>query len=303
MASSRAEPRPAGPKTPGLPRSDPAGELKAVAQAVRLALAEDLGPHRMDLTTRAVVPEHLQAEAAIVARRAGVLAGLEPARLTFQEVDRRLRFEALAEDGAAVSVGSVVALIEGPLAPILTAERTALNFLQRLSGIATLTRSYVEALTGLPVTVLDTRKTTPGLRALERAAVRAGGAGNHRFGLFDAVLIKDNHVAAAGGVAEAVRRARRTGLPVEVEVETLAELQQALAAGAELILLDNMDAALMREAVALARGRALLEASGGMTLERALEAARAGVDRISVGALTHSAPALDLSLEVKRTWT
>jgi nicotinate-nucleotide pyrophosphorylase (carboxylating) len=212
-------------------------------------------------------------------------------------------FRALLVDGASVESGDVVATVTGPLASILTAERTALNFLQRLSGIATVTRSYVDALAQYPkVTLLDTRKTTPGLRFLERAAVRAGGGHNHRDGLWDAILIKDNHVAAAGGVTAAIGRARSSRMPVEVEVENLDQLEEALAAGAEIVLLDNMPAELMRRAVEITAGRAKLEASGGMTLEGAVAAAKAGVDRISVGALTHSAPALDLSLEVSRTW-
>jgi nicotinate-nucleotide pyrophosphorylase (carboxylating) len=196
-----------------------------------------------------------------------------------------------------------VARVTGPLASLLTAERTALNFLQRLSGIATMTRRYADALAAYPkVTLLDTRKTTPGLRSLERAAVRAGGGHNHRDGLWDAILIKDNHVAAAGGVRRAIERSRHAGLPVEVEVEDLDQLKEALQGGAEIVLLDNMSPELMRRAVEITDSRAKLEASGGMTLEGAVAAAKAGVDRISVGALTHSAPALDLSLEVTRTW-
>jgi nicotinate-nucleotide pyrophosphorylase (carboxylating) len=209
----------------------------------------------------------------------------------------------LAPDGKRLSAGDQVAKVTGPLSTILIGERTALNFLQRMSGIATLTRRYADALAPFPnVTLLDTRKTTPGLRFLERAAVRAGGGHNHRDGLWDAILIKDNHVAAAGGVTEAVRRARKTAMPVEVEVETLEQLAEALDSQAEIVLLDNMPADLMRRAVEITAGRAKLEASGGMTVEGAVAAALAGVDRISVGALTHSAPALDLSLEVSRTW-
>ena len=212
-------------------------------------------------------------------------------------------YQALLADGSRVEPGDEVARVDGPLASILTAERTALNFLQRLSGIATMTRRYADALSDYPnVTLLDTRKTTPGLRFLERAAVRAGGGHNHRDGLWDAILIKDNHVAAAGGVTEAIKRARRARMPVEVEVDTLEQLREALDAGAEMVLLDNMSPELMRRAVEMTAGRARLEASGGMTLEGAVAAAKTGVDRISVGALTHSAPALDLSLEVTKTW-
>jgi nicotinate-nucleotide pyrophosphorylase (carboxylating) len=193
--------------------------------------------------------------------------------------------------------------VTGPLSSILIGERTALNFLQRMSGIATMTRRYADALAPYPsTTLLDTRKTTPGLRFLERAAVRAGGGHNHRDGLWDAILIKDNHIEAAGSVREAINRARKAAMPVEVEVETLEQLAEALDCNAEIVLLDNMPVELMRKAVEITAGRAKLEASGGMTLEGAVAAARSGVDRISVGALTHSAPALDLSLEVKRTW-
>jgi nicotinate-nucleotide pyrophosphorylase (carboxylating) len=212
-------------------------------------------------------------------------------------------YRAVLADGARVQPGDEVARVTGPLASLLTAERTALNFLQRLSGIATATRRYADALAQYPnTTLLDTRKTTPGLRSLERSAVRAGGGHNHRDGLWDAILIKDNHVVASGGVRRAIERARDAGMPVEVEVENLEQLDEALSAGAEIVLLDNMPADLMRRAVEITAGRAKLEASGGMTLDGAVAAAKAGVDRISVGALTHSAPALDLSLEVTRTW-
>jgi nicotinate-nucleotide pyrophosphorylase (carboxylating) len=274
-------------------------DLKRVVAA---ALEEDLGDG-IDVTTAAVVDGSLFGEARIMARAAGVLAGNEAAALVFELVDRSCGYAAISKDGARLAPGDEVARITGPLGAILTGERTALNFLQRLSGIATLTRRYADALAPFPkVTLLDTRKTTPGLRSLERAAVRAGGGRNHRDGLWDAILIKDNHVAAAGGVVAAVKRARRAGMPVEVEVDSLEQLNEALQTGAETILLDNMSAAGMRRAVEITAGRAKLEASGGMTLEGAVEAAKAGVDRISVGALTHSAPALDLSLEVVRTW-
>lgn len=271
-------------------------------RVVATALEEDLGDG-IDVTTAAVVDGNLSGEARIVARVAGVLAGTEAAALVFELVDPTCSYAAVSDDGARLEPGAQVARVTGPLAAILTGERTALNFLQRLSGIATLTRRYADALAPFPkVMLLDTRKTTPGLRSLERAAVRAGGGRNHRDGLWDAILIKDNHVAAAGGVAAAVQSARRAGMPVEVEVDSLEQLGEALQAGAETVLLDNMSAAEMRRAVEITAGRAKLEASGGMTLEGAVAAAKAGVDRISVGALTHSAPALDLSLEVVRTW-
>lgn len=269
--------------------------------AVAAALREDLGAG--DVTTRHVIDADLMGEATITAKSAGVLSGAEAAACVFEMVQPPCEYAALAPEGARLRPGDVVARVVGPLSSILTGERTALNFLQRLSGIATLTRGYAEVLAPFDnVTLLDTRKTTPGLRFLERAAVRAGGGHNHRSGLWDAILIKDNHVAAAGGVRAAVKRARRAGMPVEVEVEALAQLDEALDAGAEIVLLDNMSPQEMRRAVEITAGRAQLEASGGMTLEGAVAAARAGINRISVGALTHSAPALDLSLEVTRTW-
>jgi len=270
---------------------------------VALALKEDLGEHDVDVTTKTVIDPELMGQAVIVARKPGVLSGNDAAARVFEMIRPSCDYVALVPDGERLAAGDQVAQITGSLGSILIGERTALNFLQRMSGIATLTRRYTDALSQFPnVTLLDTRKTTPGLRFLERAAVRAGGGTNHRDGLWDAILIKDNHVAAAGGVAEAVRRARKAAMPVEVEVETLEQLGEALDGGAEIVLLDNMPAELMRQAVEITAGRAKLEASGGMTLEGAVAAARAGVDRISVGALTHSAPALDLSLEVTRTW-
>ncbi len=272
---------------------------------VAAALREDLGGEMpdTDITTRFVIDADLLGEARVIAKIPGVLSGSDAAARVFQMVRPPCEYFALLPDGALVESGDEVAKVVGSLASILTAERTALNFLQRLSGIATITRRYADALAGYPaVTLLDTRKTTPGLRFLERAAVRSGGGHNHRDGLWDAILIKDNHVAAAGGVTEAITRARRAQMPVEVEVDTLEQLREALAAKAEVVLLDNMSPELMRRAVELTAGRASLEASGGMTLERAVAAAKAGVDRISVGALTHSAPALDLSLEVTKTW-
>ncbi len=272
-------------------------------EVVALALREDLGASGIDVTTRSVVDPDMKGEAVIVVRQPGVLAGADVAARVFEIMRPPCEFRALLADGAPLRSGDEIARITGPLASLLMAERTALNFLQRLSGIATITRRYAEALTPYPaVTLLDTRKTTPGLRFLERAAVRAGGGQNHRDGLWDAILIKDNHVAAAGGVRRAIERARRAGLPIEVEAENLDQLQEALSAGAEIVLLDNMTPELMSRAVEITAGRAKLEASGGMTVERAVAAAKAGVDRISVGALTHSAPALDLSLEVARTW-
>jgi nicotinate-nucleotide pyrophosphorylase (carboxylating) len=275
-------------------------DFRRIASA---ALKEDLGEKGVDVTTSSVVDAGLMGEAQVIAKESGVLSGQDAAVAVFELVDARCDYVMILPDGARLEPNDVVARITGPLGPILTGERTVLNFLQRMSGIATLTRRYADALAPYPqVTLLDTRKTTPGLRLLERAAVRAGGGHNHRDGLWDAILIKDNHVAAAGGVAYAIRRARNAGLPIEVEVDTLEQLEEALAAGAEIVLLDNMAPGAMRVAVEMTAGRASLEASGRMTLEGAVASAQAGVDRISVGALTHSARALDLSLEVVKTW-
>jgi len=272
-------------------------------QVVAAALAEDLGDRNVDVTTSSIIDADLMGEAVVIARKPGVLSGGGAAARVFEMIKPRSEYQALVSEGTLLAAGEEVARVTGSLSSILIGERTALNFLQRLSGIATMTRRYADALAPYPnVTLLDTRKTTPGLRFLERAAVRAGGGHNHRDGLWDAILIKDNHIAAAGSVREAIRRARKAAMPVEVEVETLEQLAEALDGGAEIVLLDNMPVELMRQAVEITAGRAKLEASGGMTLAGAVAAARAGVDRISVGALTHSAPALDLSLEVTRTW-
>ena len=270
-------------------------------EALRAWLLEDLGPG--DLTSSLLVPEALEGEAVVLAKEAGVVAGLPVAGRVFALADPKVAFTPLVAEGALVARGQEVARVAGPLRGILAGERLALNLLQRLSGIATLTRAYVEALKGTRAQVLDTRKTTPGLRALEKYAVRVGGGRNHRFGLFDGILIKENHVRAAGGVGEAVRRAKAGAphyLKVEVEVTSLEELEEALEAGADLILLDNFPLEAIRQAVRRVGGRVPLEASGNMTLERAKEAAEAGVDFISVGALTHSARALDLSLLVTK---
>lgn len=268
---------------------------------VREALEEDLGPRAEDVTSAAVVPDGAWADAELRAKAAGVVAGLPVAGEAFRQVDALISFERLAADGDRVAAGQVVARCRGPLRGLLSGERVALNFVQQLSGVATLTRRFVDAAGGA-VTVLDTRKTLPGLRPLQRYAVLAGGGANHRYNLAGAVLVKDNHVAAAGGTAEAVRRARAAGLPVEVEVERLEDVDVALAEGAEAILLDNMAPAEVEEAVRRAAGRAVLEVSGGVTLDRVAAYAATGVDRISIGALTHSAPALDVSMEVTRIW-
>jgi len=265
---------------------------------VLAALAEDLGAG--DVTTEATVPEHAVGTGELLLKESGVVCGLRVAESTFRALDPEIRFEALTSDGKTVSEPpSIVARVTGSERAILTGERVALNFLGRLSGIATLTRRYVDAIDGTGVAVLDTRKTTPGLRALEKHAVACGGGHNHRFGLDDAVLIKDNHLRAAGSITEAVRLVRvTTDLPIEVECETRAQVGEALELGVDAILLDNMTLAELREAVSLTAGRARLEASGGVNLDTIRAIAETGVDEISVGALTHSARSLDVSLEL-----
>jgi nicotinate-nucleotide pyrophosphorylase (carboxylating) len=268
------------------------------SDVVARAIAEDVGDG--DVTTMATVPEAKGAQALITQKAPGVVFGLDVAEDTFRALDPEIGIERLAEEGVWREEGPVLRL-EGSARAILTAERTALNFLQRLSGVATLTARCVRAVEGTGTRVLDTRKTTPGLRLLEKAAVAAGGGTNHRAGLYDAILIKENHAALAGGVGEAVRRARASapGLPLEVECRTLDEVDDALGAGATRILLDNMSIPQLRAAVEHVGGRAELEASGGVTLETLREIASTGVQFVSVGALTHSAPALDLSLTLK----
>jgi nicotinate-nucleotide pyrophosphorylase (carboxylating) len=262
---------------------------------VRAALAEDVGDG--DVTTAATVPAGTRARALITQKQAGVVFGLDAAELAFALLDPDMRFTRLVAEGEWRAGGPVLE-IEGDAAALLTGERTALNLLQRLSGVATAAARYVRAVEGTGARVLDTRKTTPGLRALEKAAVAAGGATNHRFGLFDAILIKENHAAIAGGVGEAVRQARAAapGVPLEVECRTVEEVDEALAAGAPRLLLDNMGPGELRAIVERVGGRAELEASGNVTLETIRAAAETGVAFISVGAITHSASALDLSL-------
>lgn len=272
---------------------------EALSDLVARALAEDLGSG--DITTRATGLEGLQAGAVIVQNQPGVVYGLEAAELVLTHPDGGVEVEPLAPEGRWREGGEVLAA-RGDASRLLAAERVALNFLGHLSGIATLTARYVRAVEGTGVRLLSIRKTTPGLRALERAAVRAGGGVNHRAGLDDGILIKENHAALAGGVGEAVRRARRLAPDVALEVEctSLTEVDAALAAGAERLLLDNMSPPQLREAVARVDGRAVLEASGGVTLDTVRELASTGVQFISVGALTHSAPALDFSLDLQR---
>jgi nicotinate-nucleotide pyrophosphorylase (carboxylating) len=273
-------------------------DRSAISELVARALAEDVGEG--DVTSQATVSEDAQARAVITQNAPGVLFGLDPAEETFRALDPDVSLERLTEEGTWREAGSVLR-IEGSARAVLAAERTALNFLQRLSGVATMTARCVRAVEGTGATILDTRKTTPGLRALEKAAVVAGGGTNHRTGLYDAVLIKENHARLAGGVGEAVRRARAhaPGLPLEVECGTLAEVDEALAAGATRLLLDNMTVEELRDAVHHVAGRAQLEASGGVALETLRDIASTGVQFVSVGALTHSAPALDLSLNLE----
>jgi nicotinate-nucleotide pyrophosphorylase (carboxylating) len=286
-------------------------EHAACRLLIDLALAEDLGDAG-DVTVQSLLTRPGVGRATFVARSAGVLAGLEAAELIYRAVDPSVSFERLKDDGSLLRKGDHVARIEGSLPSLLIGERTALNFVQRLSGVATMTRRFVDAVEGLPAKILDTRKTTPGWRRLEKYAVRCGGGHNHRTGLFDMILVKDNHLASLriaepkAAVAEAVRRTRAycashdPRLPVEIEVESLDQLDAALAAKPDIILLDNMPPDMMREAVRRRHSVApsvQLEASGGITLETVRPIAETGVDRISVGALTHSAPAWDLALD------
>jgi nicotinate-nucleotide pyrophosphorylase (carboxylating) len=271
-------------------------DLERIALA---ALAEDVGSG--DRTTEATVGEDATCAAGLLLKEPGVVAGLPVVEAVFRALDPNASFELFAADGDRFDQPAELARITGRTRAVLTGERTALNFLGRLSGIATLTRRFVDAIEGTGAEMLDTRKTTPGLRALEKYAVRCGGGRNHRFGLDDGILVKDNHLRAAGGVRPAVELLRATGssLPIEVEAETLDDVREALDAGAEQILLDNMPPALMREAVELVDGEATLEASGGVSLETVREIAETGVDFVSAGALTHSARSLDVSLELE----
>jgi nicotinate-nucleotide pyrophosphorylase (carboxylating) len=270
-----------------------------VEQLIRSALEEDIGPG--DITTLGTVPRETVSKGLFRAKKDGVVAGLVLIQKIFSLLDDRVKVRCLARDGDAVARGKVVAEAAGPARALLMGERTALNFLQRLSGTATLTRRYVEAVKDYPCKLIDTRKTTPGFRTLEKYAVRMGGGTNHRFGLYDAALIKDNHIAAAGSIAAAVERVRR-GAPfmarVEVECTGLEQIREALAAGAEVVMLDNMNIPQMAEAVRLIDKRAWVEASGGITMETLREVAATGVDFISVGALTHSAPAIDFNMKI-----
>jgi len=272
-----------------------------IEQAVRRALDEDLG-RAGDITSAATIPAGKKAKARLVARKAGVLAGLACAAQSFRAIDASVSFRSRMRDGAKLAANAAIAEIEGSAVAILSGERVALNFVGHLSGIATLTAAYVAKVAHTKAKITDTRKTLPGLRALEKYAVRCGGGANHRFGLDDAVLIKDNHIAVAGSVAAALRAARAAVghlVKVEIEVDSLDQLEQVLTTGgADAVLFDNMDAATLKRAVEMARGKLVTEASGGVTLETVARIAETGVDVISVGALTHSAPALDVALDI-----
>jgi nicotinate-nucleotide pyrophosphorylase (carboxylating) len=275
--------------------------LLAIDEAVQRALNEDLG-RAGDITSIATIPEATQAHAVLIARQAGVIAGLPLAVAVFQKLSPDINIQAHFRDGGTVASGVHVLTISGPARAVLAGERTALNFVGRLSGIATLTSDYVRHTAGTKLRICCTRKTTPGLRALEKYAVRCGGGFNHRFGLDDAILIKDNHVAVAGGVRPVLQRARaHVGhlVKIEIEVDTMAQLREVLDSGlADVVLLDNMDIATLTEAVKLANGRVVLEASGGVTLQSIAKIARTGVDYVSCGALTHSAPNFDVALDI-----
>ncbi len=288
----------------GRPMSSTAHELRLpgslVDKAVAEALAEDLGTGG-DITTEATVPAGTRASGVIAARKAGTVAGVQLAAAAFKTIDPFVEFEVVVGDGDRVEAGGIIARVAGDARALLTAERTALNFLGRLSGIATLTAHYVSAIAGTRARIVDTRKTTPGQRALEKFAVRCGGGVNHRFGLFDAVLIKDNHIVAAGGVGAALQRARAHAghmVKVEIEVTSLDELDNALQLDPDAVLLDNMPLEMLKAAVAEVAGRVVTEASGGVNLETVRAIAETGVDHISVGALTHSAPVLDIGLDL-----
>jgi nicotinate-nucleotide pyrophosphorylase (carboxylating) len=270
-----------------------------IEDQVRAALLEDLG-RAGDITTDAIIPPTAMAKTALVARKAGVVAGLDVALLAFELIDPAIKAQIVKPDGSRLAKGDTLATIAGPVRGILTAERVALNFLCHLSGIASATRGVVDAVAGTKARVVCTRKTIPGLRNLQKYAIRVGGGFNHRFGLDDAVLIKDNHIAAAGGIKPAVERARAAIghlVKIELEVDTLAQLEEALAVGADAILLDNMNVDQMREAVGLVKGRAITEASGGITPTTAPAIAKAGVDLLSLGWLTHSVQQLDIGLD------
>ncbi|MBE2199587.1 MAG: carboxylating nicotinate-nucleotide diphosphorylase [Anaerolinea sp.] len=274
----------------------PPAAAAQIQQVIQAALAEDVGPG--DVTSRTTLPADLWYNGRFLAKAPGVIAGLEVVAGVFAIVDEAICLMPLVQDGDWVERGAIIATVQGPARGLLTGERTALNFLQRMSGIATLTRRFVVAVDGTKAVILDTRKTAPGLRAIDKWAVRLGGGQNHRYGLYDMVLIKDNHIAAVGSITEAVARATAVHLPIEVEVKNLAELDEALSLNVDRIMLDNMSLAEMRVAVERVNGRCPLEASGNVSLKTVAAIAATGVDYISSGALTHSVMALDISLDL-----
>jgi len=280
-------------------------EINIIKRIIDTALSEDIG--HGDITSSLLIPEDIPAKGIITAEDDIVLAGIAVAEEVFKRLDGAAVFEGLASDGDSVKAGTVIAHVSGNGRALLTGERVALNFLQRLSGIATLSKKYADAVRGLPVRISDTRKTTPGLRTLEKYAVRAGGCFNHRYGLFDGILIKENHIALTSGVEEAVSAAKMKSphtIKVEVEVKNLEEVKAAVKGKADIIMLDNMDAAMMKEAVEIIRGQSdreiLIEASGGMSLDRVRDVALSGVDIISVGALTHAAAWVNISMDIEK---
>ncbi len=279
--------------------SDLEAQSYLIQDIVARVLAEDIGPG--DATSRAIIPPETRAIGQLLAKESGVVAGMEVARECFRQLSLQAEFTVNKHSGECFEVGEVLGTVQGPARALLAAERTALNFLQRLCGIATLTRKFVDAVAGTGVEIADTRKTTPGIRSLDRAAVRAGGGKNHRTALYDGILIKDNHIRLVGSVSAAVQAARSKAhslFKVEIETANLDQVREALAAGADIIMLDNMSREMMREAVEVIGDRALIEASGGIELDEVAEVAAIGVDIISVGTLTHSAPSLDISLEL-----
>jgi len=270
-----------------------------IDKIIEQALLEDIGTG--DITTDSIIPNNLKTRGIIKTKEEGVIAGLGIANLVFKKLDSNITFQENIEDGTKVSQNKILAEIIGPARIMLKGERVALNFLQRMSGIATTTAKFYEEIKGFPVRIVDTRKTTPGLRILEKYAVRMGRGNNHRFGLYDAVLIKDNHIAVAGSIKSAVNSVRKQishTIKIEVEVENLSQLQEALEMKVDIVMLDNMSLDMMKKAVKMAKGKTLIEASGGITLKNVREIAQTGVDLISVGALTHSVKALDISMEI-----
>lgn len=268
-----------------------------ILDCIKRALDEDIGAG--DATTLSIVPPDAMMKGQIIAKQDGIIAGLDVARAAYELLDSSVDFASQLSDGSRVTRGGILAFVSGRTSSLLTAERTALNFLGRMSGIATLTRLFVDAVAGTRAVILDTRKTAPGLRLVDKLAVKLGGGGNHRIGLYDMILIKDNHIDYAGGIEEAVRRAKASnrGIPIEVETRSVDDVRVALGLGVERILLDNMSVEMMSEAVRLTNGRAKLEASGNVTLETVRRIAETGVDFISVGALTHSAKVFDVSFD------